>query len=67
MYYMYLSEERGSSGQNAVCCFGLSAQMTPFGTIRHFFGMTRLHASRLIRCLLGRQRSDLIGVGWGSS
>jgi hypothetical protein len=67
MYYMYLSEERGSNGQNVVCSSGLSVRMTPFGTTRNFFGTTMLLASPLAQGRLGRQPVNLARVGWGKS
>ena len=67
MYYMYLSEEGHSSGQNAVCPLGLSAQMTSFAITRQLFEVSRVRPSCLAWGHLGRQVSDLMRAGWGKA
>lgn len=53
MYYMYLSEERHSSGENGTRPYGLPVQMAPDCVARLLFGLAEPHSSRLARHHLG--------------
>jgi len=61
MYYMYLSEERRSNGQNETRPSGLRPKMAPCRVARRSFGFTKPHSLRL--CLVPFWASN--AATWG--